>query len=61
MIYNCKKMFIVVGKGAFEYLVIQLYNCYYQTSKFHKKIRLFNQYKSTDSDLKLAFYILDKH
>lgn len=54
-------MFIVFGKGAFEYLVIQLYNCYYQTSKFHKKIRLFNQYKSTDSDLKLAFYILDKH
>jgi len=36
----------------------ELYNRYYETGKFHKEIGLFNQYKSTDSGMKLALYVL---
>ena len=41
-----------------KYTLKQLYNRYYETGKFHKKVNLFNQYKAEDSGFKLAMYVL---
>lgn len=40
------------------YTLKQLYRRYYDTGKFYTKVKLFNDYKSTDSGFKLAFYVL---
>ena len=55
-----KKAYVseAVVAHSHKYKLKQLYNRYYETGKFHKEIGLFNQYKSTDSGLKLAVYVL---
>lgn len=41
-----------------KYKLKQLYRRYYETGIFHKQIGMFDQYKATDSGMKLAFYVL---
>ena len=41
-----------------KYTLKQLYKRYYETGKFHAEIKIFDQYKSTDSGMKLALYVL---
>ena len=55
-----KKAYVsdAVVAHSHKYKLKQLYNRYYETGKFHKEIGLFNKYKSTDSGLKLALYVL---
>lgn len=43
-----------------DYTLKQLYKRYYQAGVFYKNIKIFDNYKSTDSGLKLAFYVLKK-
>ena len=41
-----------------KYTLKQLYKRYYETGRFHAEIKIFDQYKSTDSGMKLALYVL---
>lgn len=41
-----------------KYKLKQLYKRYYETGKFYKEVKVFDKYKSTDSGVKLAIYIL---
>lgn len=43
-----------------KYTLKQLYSRYYETGKFYNKVKIFNEYKSTQSGLKLALYVLKK-
>lgn len=54
-----KKAYVAeaVVAHSHKYKIKQLYKRYYETGKFHKEVGLFNQYKSTDSGLKLAIYV----
>lgn len=62
---------IILGKGyikkycadavvehSHKYTLKQLYKRYYDTGVFHSKVKIFDEYKSTDSGLKLALYVL---
>ena len=55
-----KKVYVAdaVVEHSHKYTLKQLYRRYYETGKFHKKIGMFDQYKSTDSGMKLALYVL---
>ena len=55
-----KKAYVAeaVVAHSHKYKIKQLYRRYYETGKFHKQIQIFDQYKSTDSGMKLAFYVL---
>ena len=55
-----KKIYVAdaVVEHSHRYTLKQLYNRYYETGKFHAEIKVFDQYKSTDSGMKLAFYVL---
>lgn len=55
-----KKAYVsdAVVAHSHKYKIKQLYRRYYETGKFHKQIKIFDQYKSTDSGMKLAFYVL---
>lgn len=43
-----------------KYTLKQLYFRYYETGKFYSKVKIFDEYKSTQSGLKLALYVLKK-
>lgn len=43
-----------------KYTLKQLYKRYYDTGVFYKQVKIFDNYKTTDSGLKLAFYVLRK-
>ena len=47
-----------VVEHSHKYTLKQLYKRYYETGKFHAEIKVFDQYKSTDSGIKLALYVL---
>lgn len=47
-----------VVEHSHKYTLKQLYKRYYETGKFHAEIKMFDQYKSTDSGMKLALYVL---
>ena len=47
-----------VVEHSHKYTLKQLYKRYYETGKFHAEIKVFDQYKSTDSGMKLALYVL---
>lgn len=47
-----------VVEHSHKYTLKQLYKRYYETGKFHAEIKIFDQYKSTDSGMKLALYVL---
>jgi rhamnosyltransferase len=41
-----------------KYTLKQLYKRYYETGIFHSKFKVFENYKTTDSGMKLALYVL---
>lgn len=47
-----------VVEHSHKYTLKQLYKRYYDTGIFHSKVKVFNSYKSTDSGVKLALYVL---
>ena len=49
-----------IVEHSHKYSLKQLYNRYYETGVFHSEVKLFNEYKSTDSGMKLALYVLKK-
>ena len=55
-----KKIYVAdaVVEHSHKYTLKQLYKRYYETGKFHAEIKVFDQYKSTDSGMKLALYVL---
>lgn len=55
-----KKMYVAdaVVEHSHKYKLKQLYHRYYQTGQFYKQVKIFDDYKSTDSGFALALYIL---
>lgn len=55
-----KKSYVAdaVVEHSHKYSLKQLYNRYYETGKFYKQVPLFNSYKSSNTGMKLAFYVL---
>lgn len=47
-----------IVEHSHKYKLKQLYKRYYEAGVFYSKVKVFDNYKSTDSGLKLAFYIL---
>jgi rhamnosyltransferase len=47
-----------VVEHSHKYKLKQLYKRYYDAGVFYSKVKVFDNYKSTDSGLKLALYIL---
>ena len=47
-----------VVEHSHKYKLKQLYKRYYAAGEYYSKVKVFDNYKSTDSGLKLAFYIL---
>ena len=58
--YKKKYCADAVVEHSHKYKLKELYNRYYQTGKFYKQVKVFDEYKSTDSGLKLALYVLRK-
>lgn len=60
--YNYKKMYVsnAIVIHSHKYTFKQLYDRYYETGKFYKTVNIFNEYKTTDSGLKLALYVLKR-
>lgn len=56
--YKKKYCADAVVEHSHKYKLKELYNRYYQTGKFYKQVKVFDEYKSTDSGLKLALYVL---
>ena len=55
-----KKAYVAeaVVEHSHKYKLKQLYNRYYETGKFYKEVKLFKNYKTNDSGLKLALSVL---
>lgn len=55
-----KKMYCsnAVVEHCHKYTLKQLHNRYYQTGEFYKNVRLFENFKSTNTGFKLALYVL---
>lgn len=49
-----------IVEHSHKYKLKQLYKRYYEAGVFYSKVKVFDNYKSTDSGLKLAFYILQQ-
>lgn len=58
--YKKKYCADAIVEHSHKYKLKQLYNRYYETGVFYSKVKVFEQYKSTDSGLKLALYVLKK-
>ncbi len=56
--YKKKYCADAIVEHSHKYTLKQLYKRYYDTGVFYKKVGLFNNYKTTDSGLKLAVYVL---
>lgn len=54
------KMYVsdAVVYHSHKYTLKQLYKRYYEAGKFYKTIKIFNEYKTNESGMKLAFYVL---
>lgn len=55
-----KKMYVAnaVVEHSHKYRLKELYERYYQIGLFYREVKFFDEYKSTDSGMKLAFYVL---
>lgn len=55
-----KKMYVAsaIVEHSHKYRLKELYERYYQIGLFYRKVKFFDEYKSTDSGMKLAFYVL---
>lgn len=58
--YKKKYCADAIVEHSHKYKLKQLYNRYYETGVFYSKVKVFDEYKSTDSGLKLALYVLKK-
>ena len=58
--YKKKYCADAIVEHSHKYKLKQLYTRYYETGKFYSKVKVFEQYKSTDSGVKLALYVLKK-
>lgn len=47
-----------IVEHSHKYTLKQLYKRYYDTGKFYKNVKLFDEYKSTNTGVSLAFYVL---
>lgn len=56
--YKKKYCADAVVEHSHRYSLKQLYTRYYETGKFYKQVKIFDQYRSTDSGIKLALYVL---
>jgi rhamnosyltransferase len=56
--YKKKYCSDAVVEHSHKYTLKQLYKRYYDTGIFHSKVKVFDSYKSTDSGVKLALYVL---
>ena len=56
--YKKKYCADAIVEHSHKYTLKQLYKRYYDTGFFYSKVKIFNEYKSTDSGLKLALYVL---
>ncbi len=56
--YKKKYCADAVVEHSHKYTLKQLYKRYYETGKFYKEIKVFNEYKSTNTGMKLALYVL---
>lgn len=56
--YKKKYCADAIVEHSHKYKLKQLYNRYYETGVFYKKVKIFEKYKSTNSGIKLALYVL---
>lgn len=56
--YKKKYCADAIVEHSHKYTLKQLYKRYYDTGIFYKKVGIFDGYKTTDSGLKLAIYVL---
>ncbi len=56
--YKKKYCSDAIVEHSHKYTLKQLYRRYYSAGVFYSKVKVFNDYKSTDSGMKLALYVL---
>lgn len=56
--YQKKYCADAIVEHSHKYTLKQLYKRYYETGVFYSKVKVFDRYKSTDSGVKLALYVL---
>lgn len=56
--YKKKYCADAVVEHSHKYTLKQLYRRYYQAGIFYSQVKIFDKYKSTDSGIKLAIYVL---
>lgn len=56
--YKKKYCADAIVEHSHKFKLKQLYERYYETGKFYKNVKIFDEYKSTESGLKLALYVL---
>ncbi len=56
--YKKKYCADAIVEHSHKYKLKQLYKRYYEAGKFYKEVKVFDSYKSTDSGVKLALYVL---
>lgn len=56
--YKKKYCADAIVEHSHKYKLKQLYKRYYDAGVFYSKVKVFDNYKSTDSGMKLAFYVL---
>lgn len=55
-----KKMYVAnaIVNHSHKYTLKQLYTRYYNAGKFYKDVKIFDEYKTNESGIKLGFYVL---
>lgn len=56
--YKKKYCADAIVEHSHKFKLKELYKRYYETGKFYKNVKIFDEYKSTESGLKLALYVL---
>ena len=56
--YKKKYCADAIVEHSHKYSLKQLYKRYYETGKFYKEVKVFDKYKSTESGISLALYVL---
>lgn len=58
--YKKKYCSDAIVEHSHKYTLKELYNRYYETGKFYKLVKIFDEYKSTNTGLNLALFVLKK-
>ena len=58
--YKKKYCANAIVEHSHKYSLKQLYDRYYETGVFYSKVKVFNEYNSTDSGVRLALYVLGR-